>query len=194
MLTVTTAATEFKLISASVAREALSIDHGEDAALTKLIIRASDVIARECNRVFALETVTEQCRFTCRADHVILTRFPVVAVASLVENDTALVDATDFEVDKQTGIVTRLRNDRAWQWPALSKIVVVYSSGYDLPLSAPAALQQACIQLVKSYYIGADRDPIMRSETVDQLSAASYFDTSIPPDVLGLIEKFRTAR
>ncbi len=194
MLTVTDAATEFKLINASMARAALSLDQGEDAALNILISRASDVIARECNRVFALETIEEQFRFTSRTDDLILSRFPIDEVTSIVENDTALVAVTDFEIDKSTGIISRIRSDRGWQWPARSKIVVTYDAGYDLPLRAPPALQQACIQLVKSYYIGADRDPMMRSEGVDQLSSASYYDAPLPPDVAGLIEKFRNAR
>lgn len=98
----------------------------------------------------------------------------------------------DYEVDKAKGILSRLHQDRPCWWPS-HKIVVTYSAGYDLPTDAPEALQQACIQLVKSYYMASDRDPMVRSESVEDVSASSYFGTSghLPPDVAGLLKQFR---
>jgi hypothetical protein len=73
--------------------------------------------------------------------------------------------------------------------------VVTYSAGYDLPTDAPEALQQATIQLVKSYAMGFDRDPMVRTETSDNISSASYFALAdnqyLPPDVRGLLTQFR---
>ncbi|MER8539154.1 hypothetical protein NKH17_06770 [Mesorhizobium sp. M1334] len=193
MLTVTTAATKFNLVDLGVIRGAMGIvDQSEDEALQGFLDRASDVIARHCRRVFALETVAEQLRLDRCREELILARYPVDEIVSIVEND-AILAAPDYEADKATGLVTRLYGDRPCWWPA-QKIVVTYSAGYDLPLDAPAALQQACIQLVKAYYMAADRDPMVRSESVDAISTASYFagrDEHLPPDVLALLKQFR---
>ncbi len=195
MLTIVTPANTFNLIDVADARDALSITGlDQDANLSALIDRASDVIARECGRVFALETVAEQYRLARRADELILTRFPLAEVVSIIENDTALA-ASDYEASTATGVLTRLANDRTWHWPA-GKIVVTYRTGFDLPSGAPKALQQACLQLVKAYYLGADRDPMIRSETVTPMTSATYFGNAehLPPDVLGLLEHFSNAR
>ena len=115
-LTIVTPATEFKLITAVTAREALCVE-GEDSSLTKLIMRASDVIARECNRVFAEEELSETFRFKCREEGLLLTRFPVSEITSVIENDTTLT-ASDYELGSDGGgVLTRIRNDRNGDWP-----------------------------------------------------------------------------
>ncbi len=193
MLTVATAATTFALVDLSVIRTAMGIvDQSEDQALTGFLNRASDVIARHCKRVFALETVEEQFRLDQLREELILARYPVGEITSIVENGVTLA-ASDYEVAKDRGIVTRLTGDRSCYWSP-SKITVVYSAGFDLPTDAPEALQQACIQLVKAYYMASDRDPMVRSEGVDAISNASYFADHaehLPPDVLALLNQFR---
>ena len=196
MLNVTTPADDFKLISVVDARAALGIPDGsEDEALGAFIVRASDVIARHCRRVIALETVAQTLRIDRYRDDLVLARYPVTAIASVTENDTA-VDAADYELNPDSGLVSRLRNDRLAWWPT-GKIVVTYSAGYTLPDDTPGALAQACLQLVKAYYLGADRDPMLRSETVEALSSASYYGAAVehlPPDVRGLLAPFRSVR
>ncbi|MBI4367274.1 MAG: phage head-tail connector protein [Deltaproteobacteria bacterium] len=193
MITVTTAATNSKLVDVAVARTMLGIDgSGEDVALNGYIDRASDVIARHCNRVFGLEIVSEQFRLDRLQEELILNRYPVVGAPTVVEDGTTLTVSTDYEVDKAKGWITRLYNDRPCWWP-IAKVTVAYSAGYTLPAEAPQALQQACLQLVKAFYLGADRDPLIRSESVTPMSSASYFGGSeyLPPDVLGLLKQFR---
>jgi hypothetical protein len=193
MITVTTPATVFNLVDLSVVRAALDVpDNSDDAALTGFISRASDVIARHCNRVFALETVTEQFRLDELRAEIILSRYPVVEITSVVSDNGTTLAVSDYEVDKAKGIISRLYNDRACYWPAC-KSTIVYSAGYELPAGAPEALQQACIQLVKSYAMGADRDPMVTSESTDALSSASFHrDTGhLPPDVHALLRQFR---
>ncbi|QIG92882.1 phage head-tail connector protein [Bradyrhizobium sp. 6(2017)] len=195
MITVTTPATKFNLIDVSTARSALSItDNSDDAALTAFVNRASDVIARHCRRTFALETVTEQFRPDKYLGELILSRYPVIEITSITEGADALAN-TDYEVANDSGIVSRLYGDRPCHW-SRHKITVVYSAGFDLPTSAPDALQHACVQLVKSYYMSADRDPMVRSEMSDNISSASYFGGSdhLPPDVRGLLVQFRNFR
>ena len=195
MLTVTTDATNLALIDIAVVRTVLGIDGaGEDDALKGYIGRASDVIARHCKRTFALETVEETFRPDRCLGELILARYPVVEITSIVENGSTLAE-TDYEINKASGCITRLYSDRPCYWSTL-KTVVTYSAGFDLPADAPESLQQAALQLVKSFYLGADRDPLIRSESVTPMSSASYFGGSeyLPPDVLGLLGQFRNIR
>lgn len=192
MINVTTAATDSNLVDIAVVRGILEIDgNGEDEKLKGFISRASDVIARHCKRVFGKETIEEQLRLDTLREELILSRYPVVTVASIIENGVTLA-ADDYEVDKDRGWIIRLYGDRPCWWPC-SKITVTYTAGYELPAASPQALQQACIQLVKSFYLGADRDPLIRSESVTPMSSASYFGGNeyLPPDVLGLLGQFR---
>lgn len=195
MLTVIGEADSYALISLASAKTALGIaGDTEDAAIEDFIGRASDVIARHCNRVFALETVTEQFRLDRHRVDLLLSRYPVTSIASIVEDGVTLA-ATDYEVDPSNGVLARLHDDNPCWWP-LGKTVVTYVAGYELA-DMPPALQQACLQLVKAYYIGADRDPLVRSESVTPMSSASYFVSDaehLPPDVRGLLKQHRKIR
>jgi hypothetical protein len=194
MLTVTTAASKFTLIDTATARAALGFtDNKEDDALNAYIARASDVLARQCKRVFAKETVEETLRLDrCQMD-IVLARYPVASITSIVESGTTLA-TTDYEADLAKGIIARLYGDRTCHWSPC-KIVVTYVAGYDLPTETPEALKQAAVQLVKAYHMGGDRDPLVSSETSDNISSASYFrGTDLPPDVAGLVAQFRNIR
>lgn len=194
MLTVTTAAENFNLIDVADAKAALDIvDNIQDEAVTAYIDRASDVIARHCRRVFALETVSEQFRLACPQDDLVLSRYPVVEITSIVENGVTLDDEEDYEFNAETGIVTRLVGD-APAWFPRGKLTIVYSSGFTLPADAPDALKQAAVQLVKAYALGVDRDPMLRSEGVENISSASYATDYLPADVRGLLRQFRNLR
>lgn len=195
MLHITTPASSYALISLETAKAACGITGtDEDSAMQLYIDRASDVIARHCNRVFARETVEEQFRVDRQRTELLLARYPIASVASIVEDGDTL-SASDFEVDKSNGILSRLYRDHPCWWP-ISKTVVTYSAGYALA-DVPGALRQACVQLVKAYYIGADRDPLVRSESVTPISSASYFsgdDAHLPPEVRDLLKPFRKVR
>lgn len=197
MLTVTTPATatpsgtEYDLVTVATARGALGIlDQTQDEVLQGFVSRASAVIAGYCKRVFAVETVTEQFRLDRLQEDLLLSRYPVVEIVSVVENGATLTAGTDYEVDADKGIVTRLYNDRAAWWP-MCKVTVVYRAGYQ---DKPGALQQACVELVKSYYLSADRDPMVRSESTEAVSSTSYYSETLPPNVIGLLGQFRNIR
>lgn len=195
MITVTTAANNTNLVDIAVVRDLLGIPGtDQDKALEGFVARASDVIARHCRRVFAKETIEETFRPDQCVAELILSRYPVVSVTSISENGTAL-SADEYEVDKDKGLITRLHGPRPCYWSTW-KTAVTYDAGYELPAKAPHALQQACLQLVKAYYLGADRDPMIRSESVTPMSSASYFGGSdyLPPDVVGLLGQFRNIR
>jgi hypothetical protein len=195
MITVTTAATKAKsrLISVATARTALAIqDQDDDALLQGFCDRASDVIARRCNRTFARETVTETFRCDRMQEELILSRYPLARLPTIVENDVTLNEG-DYEVNADNGMVTRLYGSRPCWWPH-GTIVVTYSAGYDLPGDCPPALAHACIQLVKSMYMAVDRDPMVRTDATDNLSSATYLIDSMPPEVSAILSSFRNFR
>jgi uncharacterized phiE125 gp8 family phage protein len=194
MLTVTTPASSFDLTVLATVKDDLGItDRSEDDNLARWIKQASDAISKHCNRVFVQETVSETFWLKCRDDGLLLARYPVSSIASVVENDTTL-DASDYEVAAESGVLKRLRNDREWCWPA-GKIVVAYTAGYALVTDLPDGIERAAIALVNQYRYSADRDPQLRSEQTEGAGSSSYFDglesSGLSPEILGLLSKHR---
>ncbi len=190
MLTVTTPAESYDLTVLATVKSELGItDRSEDENLARWITQASGEVAKRLNRVFAEETVTETFRFTSRQDGLLLSRFPVSAIASIVENDTTLT-AADYELVAQTGELNRLRSDRAWQWP-IGKIVVTYTAGYAAISDLPEGVERLAIIFVNQYRYAAPRDPLLRSETTDGAGSSSYFDAGSSPEAQNLISQLR---
>jgi hypothetical protein len=194
MLTVTTAATKFNLIDTATARSAIGVTgNKDDKTLASFISRVSDVIARHCKRTFAKETLQETFRLDWHSTDLVLARYPVSAITSVVENSQTLT-ASDYEADLTRGVITRLYDDRPGFW-SHRKITVAYSAGYDLPDDAPPGLQEAAIRLLSSYWHLGDRDPALRSDDVPGVYSASYLDMEhLPHDVRGLLAPFRDFR
>jgi hypothetical protein len=59
----------------------------------------------------------------------------------------------------------------------------------------PPALQKACLELVASYYRSSDRDPLLRSETVEGIGSRDFYQGAeidvMSPEVRGLLNHFR---
>jgi hypothetical protein len=203
VLIVTTPAASYDLTLLATVKAALGIkDRKSDVLLKAYIRQASDAIAQYCNRVFAIETVTETFRLghadqpllyqAFRRDHhtseLILKRYPVITITSVTENDT-LLDATMYETDPSVGALRRLCSDQRSFWQG-GKTVVVYSSGYVLPTGLPGGIERAAIMTVKHYLDLADRDLNVRTERVDGAGTTEFFngdDSGLPPDVQGLL-------
>jgi uncharacterized phiE125 gp8 family phage protein len=196
MLTVTDDADSYDLVTLATVKAAMSITGpDEDDFLKSAITQASDVIARHCRRVFALEVVTETLRPDQSKNDLVLARYPVAEITSVVEGNTT-VDPTMYEINVDSGVLRRLAGDGTsdgW-WPA-SRIVVTYSAGFDLPTDTPAALQKAATRLVKAYYDTADRDLSVRSLDVPGVLSRTYLDFEhLPFDAEALLAPFRNMR
>lgn len=196
MLTIITAANSFDLTLLATVKAELGItDRSEDENLQRWIRQASDAISKYCNRVFAQETVSETFRLKCREEGLLLKRFPVTQIVSVVENDTTLT-ASDYELasDGGAGVLNRLRFDREWTWP-IGKIVVTYKAGYATVTDLPYEIESAAIALVRQYRFAAERDPQLRSEQTEGAGSSSYFDglesSGLSPEVLGALCKHR---
>jgi hypothetical protein len=110
------------------------------------VTRASKEIAEVCERVFALETVTETFRLDWweRPLTLPLSRVPVVEIASVTENGVEL-DPEDYEVETESGTLGKTDRYAVWCGP----VVVVYEGGYNLPDESPALLQRAVSEWIK---------------------------------------------
>lgn len=205
VLTVVTPANSQDLtILANVKAELGITTTDEDVKLETWIDQSSSVIAGECNRVFGEETVSESFRIRApfgmqwpEYRHVKLKRYPVTAIASVVENGNTLTVDVDYEYDPETGIMTRLWGDYTRRW-CFRTLVVTYTAGYALLGTLPEAIERATISLVKQYRFAATRDPLLKSEDIPGVLSQTFWvgstgekSNGLPPDVETLIGPYK---
>nr|DAH82738.1 MAG TPA: Head Tail Connector Protein [Caudoviricetes sp.] len=210
ILTVTQAAQSKDLISLDDLKTSLQISGtDDDASLQLLITGASTAIADYCKRTFHEETLSEQFRQQTGhhsvnyysgwrgVENLILARRPVASITSVTEGTTVL-DASTYEVTPDSGILSRLCNDRIAKWYA-HKIVVVYVAGYAAD-AMPPSLQLATTKLVKLLLASATRDPTVKTQWVKDIERLDFWigaigeNGALPPDVCSLIDPFCPAR
>ena len=193
MLTVVTAATSRRLTTVEAVKATLGITGADqDAQIGALIDRASGMIASYCRRVFACERLRQRFERTY-ATTITLARFPV-AVRS-VSTDGAALGIDAWAVDSEAGLLERLGPGgcgRPWLGNAT---VAEYDAGYQLPGQAavegvpplPADIEGACITLVSALRFSASRDPMLRSESTENVGSASWIASAemgaLPPQV-----------
>ncbi len=162
------------------------------------IAQASAAISSWCGRAFAQETVREVWRPDRCVESLSLARFPVTNIASVVEDGTTLA-SSDYEVDPDSGLLYRLISDERTAWRA-RKITVQYTGGYILPEQAnrtlPHDVQRACILMVSAAYLAKGRDPMLRSESAQDVGQVSYLDPrtgmeAMPPQAAALLQPYR---
>jgi hypothetical protein len=158
----------------------------DDALIEQLIDRASGMAASYCrlarDPVGAVPTFgAETLRATWygladgvrRGSCLVLPwRAPVTAVDAVVEAGTALSAGLDFG-PLGGGLLQRLASDvpRAW---SSGNIIVTYRAGWALPDGVPAEIEGPLIEQVKLDYLGADRDPGVRSESVPDVHQVQF--------------------
>lgn len=106
----------------------IDIGNNSDPSVIALIGRAQDAVEGELGR--KIETHSEVDTFRGHFRYLILSQWPVTAVASVVENAVTLTAVTDYQFNEQ-GIVYRyLYGDpQIWQRTA-GEIVVTYTAGF----------------------------------------------------------------
>lgn len=137
------AAASYDLTDLETAKEELGIDDADtskDSWLTKAIAQVSTRIANYTSRVFPVERVSDTF-YLKNADFnfnvssaiapVLLSRYPIIAILSITEEDIDLVEGVDFTVDYKSGELYRLSPDekftRAWH---REPIIVEYDAGF----------------------------------------------------------------
>jgi len=190
MLTVVEANTKKDLTRLSHVKAELGVtDRDSDTLIKRYITQASDIVARYCNRVFAIETVTEAFRVRSGARSLALSRYPVIEIVSILDGDDVLT-ADDYEIDLESGIIERLARNCSTVWP-VGKSSITYRAGFTLPDGLPNGIERATILLVKQLIYAGDRDPMVRSEVVDGAGSTDYFSgnsTGLSSEVQGLLE------
>ncbi|MER8615976.1 hypothetical protein NKG99_03845 [Mesorhizobium sp. M1409] len=172
-LAITEDASDLALLSIDELRTAAGITGGsQDTALKALGLRVASAIMAECNiavgsstegveATLKQETLT-QTFYQVEVDELMLARRHNVVVSSLVEDGTTL-DDTDFMVDPESGLVTRLSSDCPRRWCA-RKVVATYKAGFE---TIPGDLKQAATDFFRYAYLESTRDPALKSEVVD---------------------------
>jgi hypothetical protein len=161
-LTTVEAANAFLGLTPSVENDALIAAH---------ITSASQIIANQADRVFAMQDVLETfiMRWGEYSEVLNLDRPPVIALTSITQNGQALTpDFYDADLDK--GFIWRRGDFLPWimagfpQGYGGNRIAVTYTGGYDLPEGAPPDLALACLLLMKEQrFMQARGDPSIRS-------------------------------
>lgn len=194
----------YDLTTLAAVKTELSITSGADDAFFKsLISRASAAAANYCNRVFPVETVTDDIwsqrsptRYIVPGTFAPLTlsRFPVTEVTALTENSVALVDETDFRIDYDKGQLIRL-NALGTPIPwSVYPISVTYSAGYA---TIPYDVVDAVIRMVKNRWFMRQRDPALRQQSIPGVLEQQFWVATgseagaMTPDVTDLLDNFR---
>ena len=197
MLTVVTPATSTRLTTVTRARAVLGFALERDEFVDGIIEVVSTTIVDWCRRPFGLATYQE--RFpVCQGDGVLLGRSPLTNIASVVQGETAL-DPGDYAYDAELGRL--YRQDAAgylWRW--WGPLTVTYSAGYSLPADTgawtlPPPVERAAILLAGAALSATDRDPLLRTETVDGVGSTSWWvpgSAGLPsPEAESLLQPYR---
>ena len=200
----TTTAASRRLTTAANVRSIIGSPTGDDTKIETIIDRVSAAAAKYCQLArdaagaeptFGSETVRATWYRTNeeRSQHLLLPwRAPITSITSMVENGVTLTAGTHYKLFGGARML-RLSDDAPRCWPC-SKIVATYVGGWTLPADVPPDLEDKVIEQVKATYLGGDRDPNIKSETVDQVYSATY-DVPVGDGVggSGFLESFQTA-
>lgn len=152
-------------------KAALGVDGAaEDDALTTLIRQASQAVEDQCGRPFTHGPDRLVTLLTRGEDDLALTRWPVSAVTGATVNGVEVA-------------VTICGRNKNMLWRAdggkfSGTVVVDYQGGWKPPgdpaADLPATVTRAVILLVQQYRSAAARDPLIRSQTFEQVGSETY--------------------
>lgn len=210
ILTVSVVAASTRLTTLETVKTALGItDDANDVQIDDQIERVSAEIAKyigvragaDGNVTLGRETVVETFRGVCAAEVLLLSRFPVSSLTSVVADGTTLA-GTDYELDAATGMLYRLSGDHRCHWYG-TKIVFTYVAGWLLPedgtnRNLPQDIEDAAIAAIAASNSMRGRDPMLRSETVVGVGSQEYAvsgpgegSTALPYSATSLLDRHR---
>lgn len=206
MLTITTPAADFTLLTIAEMREAAGVTDGtQDAALQLMEARIADSICSYCNIAIAgesrptlrRETVTETFRLVDQPTLILSRRHGVNPTS--VEVDGVALDADEYEAKPESGLLYRLDEDTPIPWCG-RKIIVVYQAGFT---TVPPDLKMAAVDFFRFAWKERDRDPSIKSREVDIPgverdktewwigAAPGMAESAVPEIVSGQLVRFR---
>ncbi len=183
ILSVTTPATSTDLVTLDDVKEEIGITTTvDDAWLGKVISRASQAAATFCNRIFVVQTYSEQI-FPDRElyswqvpdsfDVLQLSAWPVIGTVTATPNGATapLVQGTDFLVVPGLGhLLRRFEDGNLRKWGS-EPVTIAYQAGFS---TIPGDVQDAALDTIKGRYYARLRDPLLRSEKIDSVYEAQY--------------------
>ncbi len=176
-----------QLTTLQAVQDELGVD--SEPRMLGLVNQASAACCGFCGRSFARATWAET--FGCVSETLVLSRLPVVSVASVACNGT-VVDPADLDLDAEAGLIRQygahgpnyeysgLWEQRVWR---PSRTVVIYTAGYLLPndpgRTLPDDVERACLEMVKALWFSSGsgaRDPGVRSDSTEGIGTTQYRD------------------
>lgn len=216
-LTVTTPAASLALLTVAELRAAAGVTDGsQDVTLQALGLSVAAAIMSECNIAIGAggeptlfrETLTETFYWPYWPNRpnscdLVLSRRHNIAVTSVtVDTDAPLVVNTDYRVNPESGILSRVNSGYPISWWGQT-IVVVYAAGF---VTIPADLKQAATDFFRATFNEAGRDPFVKEQETEipgvERQRIAYWVGSIPgqssegavPDIVaGQLKRFRNA-
>lgn len=172
ILVISSAASDTTFLTVEERRAAAGLadgDSSKDPALLAMDKRNAAAICSECNvraaggaePTLRQETVVETCR-SVYASAILLSRRHNVEITAFDCDGTALT-GTDYEVDPESGILTRLIDDSAVAWSA-KKLTITYKAGF---VTVPSELTAAANDLFRLTWLNQNRDPSVKSEEIE---------------------------
>lgn len=177
-ITVTTAAESTDLTTLDNVKAEIGITVSDyDTILSRYISRASQTIVNLCGRDFAQQRITETMR-SAGGSLLILSRAPVATLHSISYDSVAVASSNYYLDSAEAGMV---RNPTGWTYTGFElDYSVDYTYGYVLPsfssgtVDLPLDIEQACIDIVKAFYLTRKRDPSIEKEGVPSVFFATY--------------------
>jgi len=173
---------------AAIKRELGLAETGEDLFLADLIAQASSAIETGCRRRLARESVVETLEGRGRA-LLMLSLTPVIAVSSVRIAEVELAASEWKLISPEAGLLHRRDG---WE---KCPIEVAYEGGFGLPddpdRTLPAVLERACIETVKAWYAGRDRDPSLSGESAGGYHASYTAMKGLPDAARDLLSPWR---
>jgi len=200
MLTVTNPADDLALLTLDELRSAAGVTgSGSDTDLLAMGYRVAASIMTECNiavgsgapPTLLREALVETFRLRQSIDRLILSRRHEIAITSIVADGVTLA-STDYEVDPESGLVTRLSDDLETCWHC-GKVVVTYSAGFTDP---PSDLKQAAMKAVASFWAETGKDANLKREEIPGVLLREWWvgdtaDSLLPLEVKDALKRFR---
>ena len=172
----------------------------QDSLLELLIKSVTDLVQSYCNRAFVQIAYTQEEYDGTGTKELLLNNYPIKTSAGFtLERNVATnnsdswetVDAEDYFVDAERGIVTKLTNF----WQAKNKYRVTYTAGYDKTadttiLAWPADLELACINLAAILYTRRKAMGI-KNESVGDFSVTFSDALEEDPSIKTTLDKYK---
>ncbi len=182
-----------ELVSLETVKLELGVeDDDTDDLLNLRITRYSNLIAEQCNRVFAFSFARETFTFDpceCSRHPLGLSIYPTHSIDSVTVDGR---EVTDYDYDADAGLLSRSGHG-VWS----GTVVVNYTGGYALPTHAPATLAQAVIETIRDRSLTDDRSAtagiqlISSGEDTVRYFQQSTISTGLSSEVQSMIATFK---